>query len=73
MHLLKLLTRSLVKLNNDVKVFPFLNPCLPEFSDRQNQKKCDPILVTVMGMQPHCSQSVSKRTKRIIKQRLCRG
>ena len=47
---------TFVKLNV-VKIIPFLNPYLPEFFDPQIPKMCDPILVTLLKMQPHYSKS----------------
>ena len=63
-YLKNLLTRSsgnelidtLVKLK-EVKIFPFLYPYLPEFQIPQIPKIFYPILVTLIIMQPHYSQS----------------
>ena len=44
---------------NEVKIFLFLNPFLPEFSDSPNAKMCDPIIKTLLKMQPNYSQSQS--------------
>ena len=35
----------------------FANRKYKELSDPKNPKLCDPILVTLLKMQPHCSQS----------------
>lgn len=43
---------TFVKLNV-VKIFPFLNPYLPEFSDPPIPKMYDPVLVTLIKMQHH--------------------
>ena len=44
---------------NEVKIFLFWNPFLPEFSDSPNAKMCDPIIKTLLKMQPNYSQSQS--------------
>ena len=44
---------------NEVKIFLYLNSFLPEFSDSPNAKMCDPIIKTLLKMQPHYSQSQS--------------
>ena len=40
-----------------VKIFLFLNPYIPEFSDPQNPENVRLILVTLIQKQPHNSQS----------------
>jgi len=43
---------------NEVKIFPLLNPYLPEFSEFENpERMCLPTLVPLLKMQPHYSQS----------------
>ena len=39
------------------RIFLFLNPCLPDFSYPKIPKICDPIVVTLLKMYPHYSQS----------------
>ena len=45
---------------NKQQLLTILNPYLLEFSYPKNLKMCDPILVTLLKMQPHSSQSSRK-------------